>query len=79
MPFYEYMCPDCTTRFNKRRSISQRDNLAQCPNCESMRSTRRVSIPMVFAKTTSGAVQMVGGGGSSCSGCAASSCSGCSS
>jgi putative FmdB family regulatory protein len=79
MPFYEYMCPDCMTRFDKRRSISQRDNLAQCPNCRSMNGTRRVSLPMVFSRVEGGQVQMVGGGGSSCAGCAASSCAGCSS
>ena len=76
MPFYEYTCPDCMTRFSKRRSISQRDNLAECPNCRSMNGTRRISLPMMMTKTASGGVQMVGGG-SPCSGCVASSSAGC--
>ena len=79
MPFYEYSCPDCTTRFSKRRSISQRDNLAECPNCQSMNGTRGISLPMVFSSAEGGRVQMVGGGGSACGGCVASSCAGCSS
>ena len=78
MPYYEYMCPECATRFDKRRSISQRDNLAQCPKCNSMNSTRRVSLPIMMTKTVGGSMRTVGGSGSPCSGCVASSCAGCS-
>ena len=33
MPIYEYTCVTCHNRFDKRRSMSQIDDPAPCPDC----------------------------------------------
>jgi len=75
MPLYEYRCPDCTTHFELRRSISQIDAPTECPRCNGANSVRQVSLPMFFARTEDGGMSMIGG--SACGGCTLTSCSGC--
>ena len=40
MPIYEYTCVTCSNRFDKRRSMSQMNDPASCPDCGS--ESRRV-------------------------------------
>lgn len=35
MPIYEYICTQCKTEFELRRSFSEADKAAVCPNCNS--------------------------------------------
>ena len=51
MPFYEYHCPDCQETFTLLRSISDRDEPAECPECGHRTETRAIS---VFATSGSG-------------------------
>ena len=50
MPIYEYTCVTCSNRFDKRRSMSQMNDPASCPDCGS--ESRRVF--SVFAAFSSG-------------------------
>jgi putative FmdB family regulatory protein len=78
MPTYEYTCPDCLTRFDMRRRMSQRDMMVECPDCQGMNAARRISLPVVFSHAGKGEVRMMAGaGGSACGSCVASSCAGC--
>ncbi|MEW5721413.1 MAG: zinc ribbon domain-containing protein, partial [Chloroflexota bacterium] len=37
MPTYEYVCSDCNTKFELRRSIKHIDDPANCPHCRGSR------------------------------------------
>ena len=50
MPLYEYYCADCHTKFDALRPMSQADVVIQCKNCESMHTSRMLSL---FATLTS--------------------------
>ena len=50
MPLYEYYCADCHTKFDALRPMSQADVAIQCKNCESMHTSRMLSL---FATLTS--------------------------
>lgn len=66
MPIYEFYCPDCGTEFEKIVFSSTSDVKIVCPNCESERVQKLMS---VFS-----------GGGkavSSCGTCSSSSCASC--
>ncbi len=76
MPIYEYVCPECNTKFELLRSFSQADEAAECPNCEK-NASRTVSACAAFSKDDSGLVTSVAGAGSSCGGCSAGSCGTC--
>jgi putative FmdB family regulatory protein len=76
MPVYEYRCPDCTARFEVRRSISQIDAPTQCPTCAGANSTRQISLPMFLTRTEDGGLSAITGG-SPCGSCVLTSCSGC--
>jgi len=51
MPLYEYYCADCRTKFETLRPMSKADDPIQCKSCESMRTSRALSI---FAAHTNG-------------------------
>jgi len=53
MPMYEYECPRCSTRFDLRRGISERDEEVTCPNCGDEHA-RRVPAFAVFTPRSSG-------------------------
>ena len=44
MPLYEYYCADCQTRFETLRPMSKADDSIQCKSCESMRTSRVLSL-----------------------------------
>jgi putative FmdB family regulatory protein len=70
MPYYEYRCSDCTSQFELMRSISQRDETAECPQCESMNCSRMFAMPVMFSQGAGGQMQAVAGtSSSSCGSC----------
>lgn len=77
MPFYEYRCRDCGSKYSLRRSMSQRDSLAQCPECEGANSSRCITMPLAFARSDDGQMRVIGNTGSPCGSCVATSCAGC--
>jgi len=40
MPLYEYMCLDCTSTFETRRTFAQANQPVECPTCESNRTRK---------------------------------------
>jgi putative FmdB family regulatory protein len=43
MPLYEYRCEECAAHFEQRRSMADADNVAVCPICASLLTTRVIS------------------------------------
>jgi putative FmdB family regulatory protein len=78
MPTYEYVCADCQTQFELRRSIKQIDDPAACPECHSQRVARQISKVTAFSHGESGSVAALGNGGG-CGSCGGASCSTCAS
>ena len=78
MPTYEYVCADCQTQFELRRSIKQIDDPAVCPECHGKRVARQISKVMAFSHSDGSSVAALGGGGG-CSSCNSTSCSTCAS
>ncbi len=76
MPYYEYVCPDCETRFEIRRSMKEIDDPAICPQCQGTRATRQVSKVMAFSHGDGESVSALGGA-SACGGCSGGTCSSC--
>lgn len=77
MPTYEYVCADCETRFEVRRSIKQIDDPTTCPHCHSSRVARQISRVLAFSHSSDGSVSALGGGG--CATCSSTACSTCAS
>ncbi|MDY6910947.1 MAG: zinc ribbon domain-containing protein, partial [Chloroflexota bacterium] len=73
MPIYEYNCPKCEHEFELRRSFSEADEPAICPEC-SHKAWRLISMFASFSKDADGVSTPIGGG-SSCDSCSSSSCS----
>ena len=44
MPLYEYYCAECRTRFEALRPMTKADEPIQCKNCESMKTSRALSL-----------------------------------
>ena len=78
MPTYEYVCSDCNTQFELRRSIKQIDDPATCPHCRGSHVARQISKVMAFSHGDSGSVSALGGGGG-CGSCSGTGCSTCAS
>jgi len=74
MPIYEYVCPDCDTKFEMLRRLSQSDEGADCPQCGKT-ANRVLSSFCCFSKDESGLITPTGGG--ACSSCSAGTCSTC--
>jgi putative FmdB family regulatory protein len=73
MPLYEYECSDCDTRFDALRGMSEADDPIRCPQCESERTHRVISL---FSAV--GDQGVIAGEGSSCGSCSPSaSCASC--
>jgi putative FmdB family regulatory protein len=43
MPLFEYVCSDCRNVFTEFRSIAQRDESLECPECHSSNVERKMS------------------------------------
>jgi putative FmdB family regulatory protein len=72
MPIYEYACLDCGERFETMRSMKDADAPISCRQCESLRTSRMLSL---FNASSGGRV--VAGGNTGCAGCSSSSCATC--
>jgi putative FmdB family regulatory protein len=77
MPTYEYVCSDCNTQFELRRSIKQIDEPAACPRCQGNHVTRQISKVIAFSHSGGGVSALGGGGG--CGSCSSTACSTCAS
>ena len=77
MPFYEYRCSDCLLQFEILRSISQSDEMTECPQCQGTNSDRMISLPMVFSQSSDGQMRAVAGASSGCGDCTSTSCGSC--
>lgn len=51
MPLYEYYCTDCRTKFEALRPMSKADATIQCKSCESMRTSRVLSLFATHTKS----------------------------
>jgi putative FmdB family regulatory protein len=76
MPIYEYLCPECSCKFELLRSVNKADESAACPKCK--HDAKRVFSRFAsFSRGESGEATSIAGAGSSCSGCTSSSCGSC--
>ena len=82
MPYYDYVCSDCDSKFEVKRSMNDLDAPATCPECHGHHTARKVSRVAAFAHGSDGSVSAVGGGGcgscgsgGSCGGGGCGSCS----
>jgi len=75
MPIYEYICPECSTKFEMLRPLSQADKDAPCPKCH--KSARRQMSTFACFSSNAGALTRISGTGSTCSSCGSNSCSTC--
>ena len=76
MPLYEYYCADCQTKFDALRPMNKADAAIQCKNCESMRTSRALSLFATFSKSHSEPQSVPSGSGFG-GGCCGGAC-GCS-
>ena len=78
MPLYEFNCKTCDHTFTLRRSFSQSDDPADCPQCGNENADRQISAPAVF--TGNGGERRAVAGSGGCGGCtaSASACGSCS-
>jgi putative FmdB family regulatory protein len=65
MPIYEYRCNQCEREFEKYVNGAQA--AVECPECQSARVTRRLSVVM-RSTGRSAAASAMSGGGSCCGG-----------
>ncbi len=77
MPLYEYVCSDCSTRFEIRRSMKEIDAPAECPACHGEHVSRQISRVLAFSHGNGGDVSALGGGGGGCGSCGGGSCGTC--
>jgi putative FmdB family regulatory protein len=70
MPLYEYYCADCRDKFEALRQMDQADVAIQCKNCESMKTSRLLSLFATHSRAVfeSGPKKMVQMGGGGCCG-----------
>jgi putative FmdB family regulatory protein len=73
MPIYEYICLDCSTRFDALRSMKDADKPIACDHCSSQRTSRLLSL---FNAQSGGRV-VAGTGSGGCAGCSGGSCASC--
>jgi len=74
MPMYEYRCPDCDSRFEKLRRMSEAEQPAECPKCESKAANRQLSAFAAVGAASSNEMQM--GGACARPGCGPTGCGG---
>jgi putative FmdB family regulatory protein len=71
MPLYEYYCADCRTKFETLRSMSQADDPIQCKSCQSLRTSRALSLFAAHIKSEGNTLpNAIGNGGGFGGGCA---------
>ena len=75
MPIYEYICPDCKTKFELIRPISRCGESAECPKCKHQAGRALSSFCCRSGNESRVTAPIAGGGG--CAGCGGGSCSSC--
>jgi putative FmdB family regulatory protein len=78
MPIYEYLCPECDSKFEELRPLSQAERPAECPRCHRP-ARRKMSTFACFSTTAGGVSKTIAGTGGSCSSCSSGNCSTCAS
>lgn len=77
MPIYEYRCPECDSRFEKLRRMSEAEEPVECPRCDSKSASRQLSgFAAVMAGASSGGGEIQMGGGCAKPGCGPGGCGG---
>ena len=81
MPIYEYVCSDCSLKFEELRPYSRAEEDAPCPRCHKPAGRKislfRSKVEKDMSDYMSMAEGMAKSGGSSCSGCSSSNCGSC--
>ena len=78
MPYYEYICSDCNSKFEIKRCMREIDDPAACPECHGEHVQRQVSRVSSFSHGEGGSVSSLGGGSAGgCGGCSGGTCAGC--
>jgi putative FmdB family regulatory protein len=72
MPLYEYTCLNCHTQFDALRSIKDADASIACPDCESLETSRMLSL--FFAHSDGRTITQ---SAPACSSCSTHTCSTC--
>lgn len=78
MPIYEYVCADCSERFEIMRSMSKADEPAECTRCHGMHTRRALSVFAASLRGGNGESKSVAGGSGGCASCGSHSCASCS-
>lgn len=73
MPLYEYVCLECSSKFEKLRSAAESDGVA-CDGCGSDHTRRLLSLFAAHSKGDGG-TRCIGGGG--CGSCSGGNCASC--
>ncbi len=76
MPIYEYVCPDCKTKFELMRPISRSSDPADCPECNHT-ANRALSRFFCLSSSEFGMTAPIGGGDGGCASCGGGSCATC--
>ena len=76
MPIYEYVCPDCKTKFELMRPMSRSGEPADCPKCKRT-ANRALSRFACRSSNEFGTTAPIAGGGGGCASCGSSNCSTC--
>ncbi|MBI4201050.1 MAG: zinc ribbon domain-containing protein [Chloroflexi bacterium] len=74
MPIYEYVCPNCESKFEALRPMSD-GREARCPDCGT-ESPRVLSVFAAFSKSSEGQAVPVAGGGCACAAGGSCGCGG---
>lgn len=74
MPLYEYYCADCQTKFETLRPMSKADEPIQCKQCESIRTSRVLSLFAAHTGVRESGLTAGSGGHGSGGGCGCGTC-----
>lgn len=77
MPYYDYVCSDCQSKFELKRSIKEIDDPTTCPHCQGQHVARQMSRVAAFSHGDSGTTALGGGGGCGCGSCSGGTCGSC--
>ena len=77
MQYYDYVCSDCESRFELKRSIKDVDTPAECPHCHGAHVARQLSRVAAFSHSEGGSVSSLGGSSCGCGSCGGGSCGSC--
>ena len=72
MPIYEYFCSDCRNLFEAIRSMSEADEQINCPECDSVHTSRQITL--FYAKSDG---RTIAGSEVNCTNCHSKACSSC--